>query len=95
VFGGSVVIETVFSIPGIGTYMVTAVGNRDYPVVMGSVLFLAVVFAVVMLLVDLIYAYVDPRIKARYVGARRHGKHGQNGKGRGGKHAGRRGAAHA
>lgn len=71
VFGGSVVIENVFSIPGIGTYMVNAVNNRDYPVVQGSVLFLAVIFAVVMVLVDLVYAYVDPRIKARYVGAQK------------------------
>lgn len=80
VFGGSVVIENVFSIPGIGTYMVNAVNNRDYPVVMGSVLFLAVIFAVVMVLVDLIYAYVDPRIKARYLNVQKHGKHGQHSK---------------
>lgn len=71
VFGGSVVIENVFSIPGIGTYMVNAVNNRDYPVVQGSVLFLAVIFAAVMVLVDLVYAYVDPRIKARYIGSQK------------------------
>lgn len=74
VFGGSVVIENVFSIPGIGTYMVNAVNNRDYPVVMGSVLFLAVVFAAVMVVVDLVYAYVDPRIKARYIGTQKSGR---------------------
>jgi len=65
--GGTLVIETVFSIPGIGSYMIGAVNNRDYPVVMGSVIFLAIMFSIVMLLVDLIYAYVDPRIKAQYV----------------------------
>lgn len=81
VFGGSVVIENVFAIPGIGTYMVNAVNNRDYPVVMGSVLFLAVVFAVVMVLVDLLYAFIDPRIKARYVGAQKKTDH-HNRKGR-------------
>ena len=65
--GGTLVIETVFSIPGIGSYMIGAVNNRDYPVVMGSVIFLAISFSMVMLLVDLIYAYVDPRIKAQYM----------------------------
>ncbi|WP_373263835.1 ABC transporter permease [Hungatella hathewayi] len=75
IFGGSVVIENVFSIPGIGSYMVTAVNNRDYTVVTGSVIFLAVVFSLVMLLVDIVYAFVDPRIKAQYInGKKRRGK---------------------
>lgn len=64
--GGTIVIETVFGIPGIGNYMLTAVNNRDYPIVQGSVVFLALTFSVIVLLVDLIYAYVDPRIKAQY-----------------------------
>ncbi len=68
VFGGSVIIESVFSIPGIGSYMINAVNNRDYPVVQGSVILLAVVFSLIMVLIDLVYAYVDPRIKAQYVG---------------------------
>lgn len=71
IFGGSVVIENVFSIPGIGSYMVQAVNNRDYTVVTGSVIFLAVVFSLVMLLVDVVYAFVDPRIKAQYTGGKR------------------------
>lgn len=66
-FGGSTVIETVFSIPGIGSYMIGAINARDYPVVQGSVIFLAFVFALCMLLVDLCYAFVDPRIKAQYM----------------------------
>lgn len=66
IFGGSVVIETVFSIPGIGTYMMSGVNNRDYPIVQACVVLLAVIFSVVMLLVDIAYAYVDPRIKAKY-----------------------------
>ena len=66
-FGGSTVIETVFSIPGIGSYMIGAINARDYPVVQGSVIFLAFIFALCMLLVDLCYAFVDPRIKAQYV----------------------------
>lgn len=66
--GGTVVIETVFSIPGIGYYLVSGIGNRDYPVVRGSVLMLAVLFSIVMLVMDVIYAFIDPRIKAMYEG---------------------------
>ena len=66
--GGTVVIESVFSIPGIGMYTTQAINNRDYPIVMGGVLFLGAVFSLIMLLVDVIYAFVDPRIKAQYEG---------------------------
>jgi peptide/nickel transport system permease protein len=66
--GGTVVIESVFSIPGIGMYTTNAINNRDYPIVMGGVLFLGAVFSLIMLLVDVVYAYVDPRIKAQYEG---------------------------
>ena len=65
-FGGSVVIETVFSIPGIGQYMTNGINNRDLPIIMGCVIMLGAIFSVVMLIVDLIYAFVDPRIKAQY-----------------------------
>ncbi len=64
--GGTVVIETIFSIPGIGGYMIDGVHSRDYPVVTGSVIFLAVMFSVIMLLIDLLYAVVDPRIRSQY-----------------------------
>lgn len=64
--GGVVVTETVFSIPGLGMYMVSAINQRDYPVIQGSVLYIALTFSVVMLAVDILYAYIDPRIKARY-----------------------------
>ncbi len=64
--GGTVVIETVFSIPGIGYYMMQAIGNRDYPIVRGGVTLLAVLFCFVVLLVDIIYAFIDPRVKAQY-----------------------------
>lgn len=63
---GTVVIETVFSFPGIGTYMTKGVTNRDYPVVQACVLALALTAALVNLIVDLVYAYIDPRIKAQY-----------------------------
>lgn len=66
--GGTVVIESVFSIPGIGSYTTEAINNRDYPIVMGGVLFLGAIFSLIMLLVDVVYAYVDPRIKAQYEG---------------------------
>ena len=64
--GGTIVIETVFGIPGIGNYMLSAVNSRDYPIVQGCVVFLAVAFSVIVLLVDILYAYIDPRIKAQY-----------------------------
>lgn len=72
--GGTVIIENVFSIPGIGSYMVQAINSRDYPVVQGSVILLAVSFSIVILLVDLIYGFVDPRIKAQYEGTSRRKK---------------------
>jgi peptide/nickel transport system permease protein len=69
--GGTLVIETVFSIPGVGSYMIGAVNNRDYPVVQGCVIFLAITFSLVMLVVDLLYAFVNPRIRAQYEGKKR------------------------
>lgn len=66
--GGALIIEQVFSIPGMGSYLVNAVFNRDYPVVQAGTIFMAVVFGIVMLIVDLIFAFVDPRIKAQYEG---------------------------
>lgn len=71
--GGTVVIENVFSIPGIGSYMTSAINSRDYPIVMGGVLVLGILFSLIMLLVDIIYGFIDPRIKARYEGKRKKG----------------------
>lgn len=67
VVGGTVVIETVFAFPGIGTYMLTGIQGRDYPVIRSCVLILAVFAALIVLGTDLVYAYLDPRIKAQYV----------------------------
>jgi len=64
--GGTMILETIFSIPGTGTYMQTAISNRDLPIVTGTVIILAIWFCLVMLLVDLLYAALDPRIKAQY-----------------------------
>jgi peptide/nickel transport system permease protein/oligopeptide transport system permease protein len=61
--GGAVLTETVFSWPGVGRLLVDSIFSRDYPVVQGVVLMLAFGFILVNLLVDLLYAYVDPRIR--------------------------------
>ena len=61
--GGAVLTETIFSWPGIGSYTVQAILNSDYPVVQGAVLFIAAIFVVVNLVVDIIYGFIDPRIK--------------------------------
>ena len=74
--GGTVIIENVFAIPGVGRYMTDAISARDYPVVMGGVLILGLIFSLIMLLVDIVYAFVDPRIKAQYEGKRRQKKNG-------------------
>lgn len=71
IFGGQVALETIFSIPGIGSYLVNAINKRDYPVIQGSVILLAIVFSLVMLLVDLVYGFVDPRIKAQFAGGKK------------------------
>ncbi|MBS4984926.1 MAG: ABC transporter permease [Hungatella hathewayi] len=75
VVAGSAVIESVFSIPGVGLYLLTAINSRDYPVVRACVLFFAIFTAVAMLIVDLVYAFVDPRIRAQYSHARKGTKH--------------------
>lgn len=61
--GGSVVTESVFSIPGVGSLLVNAVKSRDIPVVMGTIIFVAVFVGIINLLVDLLYAWIDPRVK--------------------------------
>lgn len=71
--GGTTIIESVFSIPGIGLYMLHGINDRDYPVVQGCILYIAFTFSIMMLLTDLVYAFVDPRIKARYIGKKRTG----------------------
>jgi ABC-type dipeptide/oligopeptide/nickel transport system permease component len=60
---GAVVVETVFSLPGLGRLMVNAIFNRDYPVIQGGMLLLAVTFVLVNLMTDLAYAAINPRIR--------------------------------
>jgi len=64
--GGSVVTETLFALPGIGSYMMAGINSRDVPIVCGTIIVQATIFSVVVLLVDLLHAAIDPRIKARY-----------------------------
>jgi len=63
--GGVVVTETVFAWPGLGRLIVTAIENRDYPLVQAAVVFTAVIFVLTNLVVDVAYAYLDPRIRYR------------------------------
>lgn len=64
--GGAVLTESIFSVPGVGRLMVESIKMRDFPMVQGGVLYIAVAFSIVNLLVDLIYAYIDPRIRSQY-----------------------------
>jgi peptide/nickel transport system permease protein len=61
--GGSIIIEQIFGLPGIGWYLLQGIFNRDYPIVQVTTLFLASIFVIINLLVDLTYAFLDPRIR--------------------------------
>jgi peptide/nickel transport system permease protein len=69
ILGGSVVAESVFSLPGIGSLVILGIRSKDTPTVIASVLLIAVFFAIIMLIVDVLYAFIDPRIKAKYANA--------------------------
>ena len=64
--GGTVIIENVFAIPGLGAVVLSSIRSKDIPLVMAAVIFLAALFCIIMLLVDLMYGFIDPRIKAQY-----------------------------
>jgi len=64
--GGSILIESVFAIPGLGKFIIDSIKTRDNPVVQGGVLLLALSFSICNLLVDILYGYIDPRIKSQY-----------------------------
>lgn len=65
ILGGAVVIETVFTWPGVGLFTIQAIANRDYPVVQAAVLILSTAVVIINLLVDLLYGLLDPRIRIR------------------------------
>lgn len=62
-FGGVFVVETIFSIPGLGAYFVESVANRDYTMIMGQTIFLSTLYILSTMIVDILYCVVDPRIK--------------------------------
>ncbi|MGI6636548.1 MAG: ABC transporter permease [Christensenellales bacterium] len=64
--GGAVLTESIFAVPGVGKMMVDAIKARNYPVVQGGVLVIALAFSLVNLFVDIMYSYVDPRIRSQY-----------------------------
>ena len=64
--GGAVLTETVFAIPGVGNYMVQSIRSRDGPIIQGGVLLFALAFSFINLLVDILYGFVDPRIRSQY-----------------------------
>lgn len=67
--GGGLILEQIFTIPGVGYYLTTGISARDYYAVMGGVLILSMAFSIIMLITDLIQAFVDPRIRAQYSGS--------------------------
>lgn len=71
---GSLFMERTFSIPGVGIYMLNGINNRDYPVVEAVTIFMAGINALAMLLADLAYGFVDPRIKAQYISSTNKGR---------------------
>lgn len=69
IMAGSVVVEALFSVPGMGSMISKAITDQDYNLVQGSVLFIALFICVINLVVDIVYAFIDPRIKAQYKGS--------------------------
>lgn len=68
--GGAIVIEQVFAIPGLGTLMINSVRSKDTPMVMMSITFVAIAAGIVNLIVDLLYTFIDPRVKSSFVKAK-------------------------
>ncbi len=64
--GGTVVVETIFAIPGLGKLLIDATNTKDLPIIQGGVLFIAVVFSFMNLFVDIMYGFIDPRIRSMY-----------------------------
>jgi peptide/nickel transport system permease protein len=64
--GGALIAEIVFSVPGLGQYTLSGLSNRDYPVIQGSVLILSGLYSVIILVIDLLFALIDPRIRSQY-----------------------------
>ncbi|MEA4919491.1 MAG: ABC transporter permease [Clostridiaceae bacterium] len=72
--GGSIVIEQVFAIPGLGQLMINSIRTKDTPMVMASVIFAAVIASFVNLIVDIVYSYIDPRLTSQFASSRKRKK---------------------
>ena len=64
--GGSILTETIFSIPGIGRLMVESIKTRDYPTILGAIMLIAIVYFLISIVVDILYGFINPRIKSEY-----------------------------
>ncbi len=71
IIGGSVIVENIFSIPGMGSALVNAIGNRDYPCIMGITFLISIFVCVINMVVDILYTVVDPRMKAQIFGVKK------------------------
>lgn len=65
--GGAMIAEVIFSVPGLGSYMLSGLNARDYPVIMGTTVFMSMTFSIVILLIDIAFAFIDPRIRSQYI----------------------------
>ena len=68
---GALIVETIFSIPGLGMYLYGGITNRDYPIINGSVILTAAIVCIMNIIVDVLYAVIDPRIRVQYTGAKK------------------------
>ncbi len=71
IMGGSILVETIYSVPGLGTLMNTAISSKNYPVVQSGILVISITVCIMNLVVDLAYAFIDPRIKAQYTSGKK------------------------
>ena len=74
IFSGSIIVETIFNIPGMGTYLLLGIIGRDYPIITGSIFVISLLVCVVNLTVDVIYTFIDPRIKAQFITSKKKAK---------------------
>lgn len=72
--GGAMIVEVIYSVPGLGNYMISGLSARDYPVILATSFFMAVVFSIVILLIDIIFAFIDPRVRSQYIRKKKRSK---------------------
>lgn len=84
VMGGVIVLEAVFQIPGLGSLLKSAINGKDFPTIQGCVLFIAFVMSMMNLIVDVIYAFIDPRIRSKYTRKKKDKKETKNAVAKGG-----------